>query len=191
MRGVEKSDSLSVLSPEDIETKIYLIRGKKVMLDRDLAHLYGVETKRLKEQVNRNCDRFPEDFMFILSWDEEHSLRSQFATLENATIKNTAPKKGKHSKYRAFVFTEQGISMLSSVLNSKRAIQVNIAIMRAFVRVRQLISFNKDLVQKLAQLEHKIGHHDQDINELFAIVGRILRYEEQPKKKFGFDTGAG
>jgi len=187
--SAEKSDSLTVISAEGLESRILLIRDQKVMLDRDLAHLYGVRVKRLKEQVNRNIERFPEDFMFILSWDEEHSLRSQIATLENPIIKSAGSRKGKHSKYRTFVFTEQGISMLSSVLNSKRAIQVNIAIMRAFVRVRQLISFNKDLVQKLAEIEHRLGRHDQGINELFDVVNKILRYEEQPKKKYGFDTG--
>ena len=120
---------------ESITDKISLIRGHKVMLDRDLAELYGVETKRLKEQVRRNISRFPEDFMFELSEGEEALLRSQIATLEG---------KGKHSKYLSMAFAEQGVAMLSSVLNSKRAIDVNIAIMRAFVKMREILATNKE-----------------------------------------------
>jgi len=172
-----------MLPVELLENKIYLIRGTKVMIDKDLASLYGVPTKRLNEQVKRNKLRFPYDFMFELSRTETdiivNASRSHFATL----------KKGGNVKYLPYAFTEQGISMLSSVLNSKRAILVNIAIMRAFVRIRQLMSSNKDLIRKLAEIEHKIGHHDQDINELFATINKILRYEQQPKNKFGFDTG--
>ena len=119
-----------LISIEEITSRIYLIRGQRVMLDRDLAKLYGVETKRLKEQVRRNIARFPEDFMFELSESEEMFLRSQ-----NATLKG----KGRHSKYLSFAFTEQGIAMLSSVLKSKQAIAVNIAIMRAFVKMRELL----------------------------------------------------
>ncbi len=178
MRSVEKSDSLSVLSPEDIESRIYLIRGQKVMIDSDLAILYGVKTKVLGQSVKRNIVRFPHDFLIRLNKEEFDKLRSQTVTSNRG---------GK--RYLPYAFTEQGIAMLSSVLKSKRAALVNIAIMRAFVRIRQLIGLNKDLIQKLAKLEHKIGHHDQEISELFAIVGRILRLEEQPKKKFGFDTG--
>ncbi len=177
-RSVEKHDSLSIISSEDIENRIYFIRGHKVMLDSDLAALYGVRTGRLNEQVVRNKKRFPEDFTFRLTRDEYYNLISQ----------NAISSYGGRRKW-PLVFTEQGIAMLSGILNSDRAIAVNIAIMRAFVRIRQLISFNKELVQKLAEIENKIGRHDQSINELFAIVGRILPYDEQPKKKFGFDTG--
>lgn len=149
------------------------------MIDADIAQLYGVSTKALNQAVKRNHNRFPEDFVFLLSDSEKHELVTNCDHLSKLRFSHQPP----------YAFTEQGIAMLSSVLNSERAVMVNIAIMRAFVRIRQLISFNKDLVQKLAELEHKIGHHDQDINELFSIVGRILRHDEKPKKKFGFDTG--
>lgn len=177
-KSAEKCDSLSVLSPEDIESRIYLVRGLKVMIDSDLAILYGVKTKALVQSVKRNKIRFPHDFLIRLNKEEFDRLRSHFVTSKRG---------GK--RYLPYAFTEQGIAMLSSILKSKRAALVNIAIMRAFVRIRQLISFNKDLVQKLAEIEHKLGQHDQDINELFAIVGRLLQFEEQPKKKFGFETG--
>ena len=179
-RSAEKSDSI-VISADLVEQKILSIRGHKVMLDIDLAKLYGVSTKRLNEQVKRNITRFPGDFMFSLNNAEKSKVVAICDHLSKLRFSHQLPR----------AFTEQGIAMLSSVLNSERAVMVNIAIMRAFVRIRQLISLNKDLVQKLAALEHKIGHHDQDINELFAIVGRILRYEEQPKKKYGFETGVG
>src|SRR4030066_2034324 len=128
-----------------IERKIYLIRGDKVLLDGDLAELYGVEVKHLKRQVRRNIDRFPEDFMIELSKEEYESLRRHFGTL----------KRGEHSKYLSYAFTEQGVAMLSSVLRSKQAVQVNIAIMRAFVKLRELLSTNKELARKLETLEKK------------------------------------
>ncbi len=180
MKSVEKSDSTALVPQELIENKIHLLRGHKVMFDKDLANLYGIETRYLNKSANRNIDRFPKDFMFTLTKEEYSNLKFRFGTSRWG---------GSRKLPRAF--TEHGILMLSSVLKSERATLVNIAIMRAFVRIRQLITINKDLVQKLSELEHKIGHHDQDINELFAIVGRILRYEEQPKKKYGFETGMG
>src|SRR3990172_11467791 len=124
---------------ELIERKLLLIRGKKVMLDADLAGLYGVEVKQLKRQVRRNINRFPADFMIELSKEECESLRCHFGTL----------KRGEHSKYLPYAFTEQGVAMLSSVLNSSRAVQVNIAIMRAFVRLREMIASNKDMAKRL------------------------------------------
>ena len=128
---------------EAIASKIYMVRGQKVILDADLAVLYGVETKQSKRQVRRNNDRFPEDFMFVLTGGEYNDLRCQSGTLE----------RGQHAKYLPMAFTEQGVAMLSGVLTSKRAIQVNIAIMRAFVRMRELLSTNKELAQRLAELE--------------------------------------
>ncbi len=120
------------------------------MIDRDLAELYGVSTKRLKEQVRRNISRFPEDFMFELSEGEEALLRSQIATLEG---------KGKHSIYLSMAFTEQGVAMLSTVLNSKRAIDVNIAIMRAFVKMREILVTNKEFSEKLKIMEEQLAEH--------------------------------
>ncbi|MBU6435697.1 MAG: ORF6N domain-containing protein, partial [Nitrospirae bacterium] len=139
---------MSVLVPrERIEQTILLLRGHRVMLDTDLAILYGVPTKRLNEQVMRNKKRFPSDFMFQLSAEEVERLRSQFATLK--------PGRGQHRKYRPYAFTEQGVAMLSSVLHSERAIQVNIAIMRAFVQLREMIASNKGLARRLTELEKK------------------------------------
>ncbi len=141
---------------EIIEKKIYLIRGHKVMLDSDLAELYGVETKRLNEQVRRNLKRFPDDFMFQLTEEEAESLRSHFATLKSG--------RGKHRKYLPYAFTEQGVAMLSSVLNSDRAIEVNVQIMRTFVKLREMLSTHKDLARKLADMEKK---YDAQFNVVF------------------------
>lgn len=175
-RGVEKSDSISIISAEGIESGILLIREQKVMLDADLAELYGISTKRLNEQVKRNIKRFPQDFMFSLTYAEKSDVVANCDHLVDIKFSNQTP----------YVFTEQGIAMLSSVLNSERAVQVNIAIMRAFVKVRQLLTFNKELVKKLSELEHKIGRHDQDIIGLFSAINKILKDESKPKGKFGF-----
>lgn len=147
------------------------------MLDRDLAELYGVETKVLKQAVRRNIDRFPEDFMFELTFKEESFLRSQFVTLKG---------KGKHSKYLSFAFTEQGVAMLSSVLNSKRAIDVNIAIMRAFVKMREILSANREFSEKLKILEAQLAEHDEQFRVVFEVIKQLLKEEEKPKKKIGF-----
>lgn len=180
MKTVEKSNNLDlIVSDKSIESRIFIIRDRKAILDTDLALLYGETVKRLKQQVNRNIDRFPNDFMFTLSWEEVDSLRLQNATLYSSM-------RGRHIKYPPYAFTEEGISMLSSVLRSKRAILVNIAIMRAFVKLRQMISINKELAQKIAELEHKIGQHDQDIISLFNAINQMLRYEDKPKGKIGF-----
>lgn len=134
-----------LIPQEVIERKIYLIRERNVILDKDLAKLYGAPTKRLKEQVKRNIKRFPEDFMFELTMQESEILRSQFAT-----------SRWGGERYLPYAFTEQGVAMLSSVLNSERAIEVNIAIMRAFVKLRKILSTHKELAHKLNQLERKI-----------------------------------
>ena len=131
---------------ETIEQKIYLVRGHKVMLDRDLAEMYEVPTRRLNEQVKRNISRFPSDFMFQLSSEEADNLRSQFAT-------SSSGHGGR--RYLPYVFTEQGVAMLSSVLNSERAVQVNIAIMRTFVKLRQMLASNAELARRLAAMEKK------------------------------------
>ena len=176
------------LVPEQvIEPKIFMIRGHKVMLSRHLAELYEVEPKVLIQAVKRNTDRFPSDFMFQLSWKEAGSLRSQFVTLENGS--NELSKRGKYSKYLPYAFTEQGIAMLSSVLRSRRAIQVNIAIMRAFVRLRQIISTNKKLAYKLKELEHKIEKHDEDIQAIFEAIRQLMAPPPiKPKPQIGFHS---
>ena len=166
----------NLVLPEAISQKIYLIRGHKVMIDKELANLYSVPIKRLNEQVKRNKKRFPEDFMFQLTENETVSLRSQIATL----------KRGKHRKYLPYAFTEQGVSMLSSVLNSERAIQVNIAIMRAFVKLRQILSANKKLAHKLKELERKTEKHDTEIQAIFEAIRQLMKPPEQLKRRIGF-----
>lgn len=163
---------------EVIEHKIFLIRGLKVMLDSDLAELYGVETKVLKRAVKRNEDRFPDDFMFILTSDEYESIRCQIGTLKKG--------RGQHSKYLPIVFTEQGVAMLSSVLSSKRAALVNIAIMRTFVKLREVLSTHKELAHKLAQLEKKIEKHDEEIGAIFDAIRLLMAKPEPKEKKIGF-----
>jgi len=165
-----------IIPDEIILNKIYFIRGKKVMLDRDLAALYDVETKQLKRQVNRNINRFPGDFMFKLNLKEQDSLRSQSGTL----------KRGEHSKFLSMAFTEQGVAMLSSVLNSKKAIDVNIRIIRIFTKMRELLSTNKDVLLKLIRLEGKINNHDQEIQLIFEALKQLLNPKQPPRKRIGF-----
>ena len=158
---------------ELIASKIYLIRGIKVMLDKDLAELYGVETKVLKQAVRRNIDRFPADFMFELTKDEYQSLRSQFVTL----------KRGQHSKYTPFAFTEHGVLMLSSVLKSERAMQVNIQIMRTFTKLREALIDNKDLRRELEELKQIT---EERFRIVFETLDQLLTVESKPKKKIGY-----
>ena len=154
---------------ELIASKIYLIRNVKVMLDRDLAELYGVETKVLKQAVRRNIDRFPTDFMFELTKNEYQSLRSQIVTL----------KRGQHSKYAPFAFTEHGVLMLSSVLNSERAIQANIQIMRTFTKLREALLDNKDLRKELEELKQLT---EDRFRIVFETLDQLLTIESKPKK---------
>jgi phage regulator Rha-like protein len=163
---------------EVIEKKIFLIRREKVMLDSDLAELYGVETFNLNKAVKRNVHRFPEDFMFQLSREEADSLRFQIGM---------SKKTGRGGRrYLPYVFTEQGVAMLSSVLRSSQAVQVNISIMRAFVKLRELLSTNKELAHKLEQLERKIEKHDEEIKAIFNAIRQLMRPLEKPKRKIGF-----
>ncbi len=159
-------------SVEIIATKILELRGKKVILDKDLANLYGVKTKRLNEQVKRNRKRFPEDFMFQLNREETGFLRSHFATLN--TNQDSVSKRGRHTKYLPCVFTEQGVAMLSSVLNSERAIQVNILIMRAFTKLREILLTHKELAIKIETLEKKYAEHDERIQAIFEAIKQLL-----------------
>ena len=157
---------------EKITSRIYVIRGIKVMIDRDLAELYGVETKALKQAVKRNIDRFPADFMFELTRDEFNNLRSQIVTSSWGG-----------PRYLPMVFTEQGVAMLSSVLKSDRAIQVNIQIMRAFTQLRQLLSTHKDLKKKIEAMEEK---YDENFRIVFEAIKQLLEPPEKPKKKIGY-----
>jgi len=160
---------------ERIERFIFLIRGHKVMLDDDLAELYDVQTKVFNQAVKRNRNRFPSDFMFQLTDEEYHSLRSQFVTLDTG--------RGRHRKYLPFVFTEQGVSMLSSVLRSDRAVRVNIEIMRAFVRLREVLATHKDLAAKLEAMEKK---YDAQFKVVFDAIRQLMIPPEPKKRKIGF-----
>ncbi|MBI4691814.1 MAG: ORF6N domain-containing protein [Nitrospirae bacterium] len=165
-----------IIPGEMIERKIYLLRGHKVMLDSDLAELYEVPTRRLNEQVRRNIMRFPSDFMFQLTSEEAENLRSQFAS-------SSSGHGGR--RYRPYVFTEQGVAMLSSVLNSERAILVNIAIMRAFVKLREMLSTHKDLARKLADMEKK---YDSQFKVVFDAIRQLMTPPETRKRKIGFEV---
>ena len=165
----------STIANERIEARIFFIRGKKVLLGRDLADLYGVELKVFNQAVKRHQKRFPDDdFMFQLKKTEFWSLRSQIVTLKG---------RGEHPKYLPYVFTEQGVAMLSSVLNSERAIQVNIQIIKTFVRMRQLLATHDDLRRKLEALE---GKYDAQFKVVFDVIKRLLAEDEEPKGRIGF-----
>ena len=158
---------------ESIIGKIRHLRGEKVLLDSDLAELYGVETKQLKRAVRRHISRFPVDFMFELTRDEYRSLRSQSGTL----------KRGAHAKYVPMAFTEQGVAMLSSVMNSPRAVEVNIAIMRAFVQMRKMLAGHEELRRKIEEMESR---YDEQFRVVFEAIRSLLETEEPPPKKIGF-----
>jgi len=164
-----------ITSDETIVSKIHLIRGQKVMLDMDLAALYGVETKQLKRAVRRNSIRFPKDFMFELNNKELNSLRSQIGTSNQGGV-----------RYAPMAFTEQGVAMLSSVLNSERAVLVNIHIIRVFTRIREMLSTQKDILLKLEQLEKKVVQQDDDIRLIFDYLKELLNPKKEPMHKIGF-----
>ena len=175
-----------------IKNLIYTIRGHRVMLDSDLAMLYGVETKVLNQAVKRNIERFPQDFMFQLTHDEYYILRSQIVTSKT----KTETRGGR--QYLPYVFTEQGVSMLSSVLKSKKAIQINVQIMRTFVRMRQWAIENKDLAQRLSDLEHYFIEHCEDnrrdneetrkhLSKIYEAIGLLM--DRTKPSKIGFNTG--
>lgn len=172
----------SILPDESIISKIYVIRGKKIMLDRDLAELYGVETRVLKQQVKRNMERFPEDFMFELNKEEFNNLRSQIVTSNWGGV-----------RYMPMAFTEQGVAMLSSVLNSKQAILVNIQIIRVFTKIRELLTTHKEILQKLEQLEKKDIEQDDKIMLIFEYLKQLEKskqeeLEQKNRPKIGFKS---
>jgi len=178
------SSSQQLIPVETVADKIVLIRGQKVMLDRDLAELYEVETKALNRTVKRNQDRFPDDFMFQLTAQEAKSLRRQNGT-SNLESQSGAARPGRGGRrYLSYAFTEQGVAMLSSVLKSKRAVQVNIAIMRAFVRLRELLATHKDLARKLAAMEKK---YDAQFKVVFDAIRNLMTPTPlPPKRQIGF-----
>ncbi len=168
-------ESLPQIPIESIASRIFLVRGQKVMLDSDLAGLYGVTTSALNQAVRRNTDRFPPDFMFQMTDQEFSNLKSQFVTSSWGGRRKLP-----------LVFTEQGVSMLSSVLHSERAIQVNIAIMRAFVQLREMLSTHKELAHKLEELERKVGVHDQTIVQLIEAIRQLMEPPADKKKQIAF-----
>jgi hypothetical protein len=163
-----------IIPAEQIQQAIYLIRGKKVMLDRDLAVLYGIPTKALKQAVRRNADRFPDDFMFVLNEEELKQWRSQFVTSKE-------DRKG--LRYAPMAFTEQGVAMLSSVLNSSRAVQVNIAIMRTFVKLREIMTSHAELAHKIEEMEKK---YDSQFSVVFDAIHELISAPEPKRKEIGF-----
>jgi hypothetical protein len=177
---------LITITDEEVVSKIYHVRGKKVMLDRDLAEMYRVETGQLKRQVRRNIARFPRDFMFEMSHDEFQNWRSQIG------ISNEDKMGLRHAP---FCFTEQGVAMLSSILKSKAAIEVNIQIIRIFTRIREVLLTHKDVLIKMEQLEknmlkqdHKTSKHEEDIQRIFKVLKQLLNPPEEPRKLIGFKT---
>ena len=180
MTSAKTTKSL-LITDELVINKIYLVRGQKVMLDKDLAALYDVETKVLNQAIKRNQNRFPEDFMFQLTEKEWQSLRSQFVT----------SKTGRGGiRYLPFAFTEQGVAMLSSVLNSETAIRVNIQVIRVFTRMRQMLFTHKDILLQLEKIERKLTGHDGDIQLIFHCLKQLLNPPQQPRKRIGFKTSS-
>jgi hypothetical protein len=189
--------SKEVIPAEQIARRIFYFRGEKVLLDFDLATLYGVATKALNQAVKRNRERFPDDFMFQLTPEEALKLRSQIVTSrsqgtedqpagKNSSQIVTSSKRHGGRRYRPYVFTEQGVAMLSSVLNSGRAVRVNIAIMRAFVRLRQTLDANRELARKFEQLERRVGKHDEEIAAILEAIRQLMAPPEKPQRQIGF-----
>lgn len=173
---------------QSIQNRIYEIRGERVMLDRDLAVLYETEVKALNLAVKRNINRFPQDFMFQLSKEEFEALRFQIETFEKGDkplrLQNETLKKGRgqHSKYLPYAFTEQGVAMLSGILNSDKAINMNIAIMRAFVEIRRLALKQNDLKEQLDQIKHRLGEHDTQLNSIYDAIENLLDEKAAQRK---------
>lgn len=179
--GSAGAGPVAVIPIAAIQQRILVIRDRQVMLDEDLAKLYGVETRRLTEQVKRNVERFPDDFMFQLAKEEADALRSQTAT----------SKQGRGGRrYAPYVFTEQGVAMLSSVLRSERAVAVNIEIMRAFVEARRLAASQTALESRLDELERetasKLGQHDRQLLTIFKALRQLVKPQPRPKRRVGF-----
>jgi hypothetical protein len=192
--------SKEIIPAEQIALQIRHFHGEKVLLDFDLALLYGVTTKALNQAVKRNRDRFPNDFMFQLTAEEVLILRSQTVTSSPQGTTNqqimkhrsqivTSSKKHGGARYRPYAFTEQGIAMLSSVLNSERAVKVNIAIMRAFVKLRWALETNRELAQKFSELERRVDKHDEEVAAILEAIRQLMTPPEEPRREIGFHVG--
>lgn len=173
---------------KSIQNRIYEIRGERAIIDRDLANLYEIETKRLKEAVKRNIKRFPKDFMFKLTKEEWEDIRFQVEAVENdnslrSQIATLKKGRGQHSKYMPYAFTEQGVAMLSGILNSDKAIAMNIAIMRAFVEIRRVLIQETDLKEQMRLIKKRISEHDTQLNQLYDAMENLLD-ENAGKKKW-------
>ncbi len=179
MAAKDKSlDETALITLDLIERKIYVVREQKVMLDSDLAKLYGVETRVLNQAVKRNFGRFPEDFMFQLTKEEFENLKSQSVT-------SSSENYGGRRKL-SYIFTEQGVAMLSGVLNSERAVQVNIGIMRAFVSMRKMLLTNEEVGKKLVEIENKLGNHDENFKKVFTAIRLLMNPPDKSDKEIGF-----
>ncbi len=178
----------AIVQIEMIERKIFLIRGQKVIIDSDLAELYGVTTKRLNQQVKRNINRFPKDFVFQLTENEAGGMRSQIVTASNpnAIRSQNATASKRNVRHLPHAFTEHGVIMAASVLNSQRAVDVSVYVVRAFVRLRQMLAMNKELAHKLAELERKVESHDGAIRSLVTAIRQLMQEPEPKEKKIGF-----
>lgn len=178
--------------PENLAPLIYLVRGEKVLLDADLAALYGVEARALNQAVARNRDRFPDDFMFQLSAEEYDGILSRLVSASKTSARNSSQtvmssRKHRGRSYRPYAFTEQGVAMLSSVLRSPRAVEVNIAIMRTFVQLRRLMDSNRDLARRIEAMERR---YDEQFSSVFDAIKRLIAEDDarkaQPKRRIGF-----
>jgi len=171
---------------EQIVSRILLVRGQKVILDADLAALYGVRTKRFNEQVRRNRDRFPADFMFRLTNQEFNNLRSQFATSSSGRRQTSWGGQ----RYLPFAFTEHGAIMAATILNTPRATEVSVFVVRAFVRLKEMVAANRELAKKLDELERRVSHHDEAITDIVRAIRELATPPEpKPKRRIGFISG--
>jgi ORF6N domain len=168
--------SRDIIPVQRVAQAIFVVRGHRVMLGQDLAILYGVTVKALNQAAKRHTSRFPADFVFQLTAEEFMNLKSQFVTSSWGGLRRALP----------YAFTEQGVAMLSSVLNSKRAVQVNIAIMRAFVKLREALETNRELAQKFAELEKRVGKHDEKIGAILEAIRQLMTPSEKPRREIGF-----
>ena len=180
-----------IVPADQIALRIRNFRGEKVLLDFDLAALYGVETRVLNQAVKRNADRVPSDFMFQLSVEETEMISQRVTSSTGQTVSDSSqivmsPGKHRGKRYRPYAFSEQGVAMLSSVLNSERAIKVNIAIVRAFVELRQILETNRELAKKFSELERRVGKHDEEIDAILEAIRQLMAPPDRPRREIGF-----
>ena len=180
-----------IVPADQIASRIRNFRVEKVLLDFDLAALYGVETRALNQAVKRNADRFPSDFMFQLSVEETEMISQRVTSSAGQTVSDSSQiviSSGKHrgKGYRPYAFSEQGVAMLSSALNSERAIKVNIAIMRAFVKLRQILETNRELAKKFSELEQRVGKHDEEMDAILEAIRQLMAPPDRPRREIRF-----